>query len=127
MITLTTNRICYFTSMLRLFADMGQFAPHHSWGYSHSTAYSTWPGGGGCTNFTPPALTTGFTGTVAASELHTSLSAGHQHDLFATCTVNAQTTAAGKYLQILYYYYHNVMLTDEPFLKTRITSPCRSS
>ncbi|XP_060851976.1 runt-related transcription factor 1-like [Rhopalosiphum padi] len=74
--------------------NMGQFAPHHSWGYSHSTAYSTWPGGGGCTNFTPPALATGFTGTVAASELHTSLSAGHQHDLFTTCTVNAQTTAA---------------------------------
>lgn len=84
--------------MLRLLTDMGQFAPHHSWGYSHSTAYSTWPGGGGCTNFTPPALATGFTGSVAASDLHTSLSAGHQHDLFTTCTVNAQTTAAGKCL-----------------------------
>lgn len=76
--------------------DMGQFAPHHSWGYSHSTAYSTWPGGGGCTNFTPPALTAtaaGFTaGTSATAELHSSLSGGH-HDLFPTCT--AQTTAAG--------------------------------
>lgn len=79
---------------------MGQFAPHHSWGYSHSTAYSTWPGGGGCTNFTPPALTTGFTGTataaVATSDLHTSLTAGQHHDLFPTCAINAQTTATGK-------------------------------
>ncbi|VVC43198.1 Acute myeloid leukemia 1 protein (AML1)/Runt,Runt domain,p53-like transcription factor, DNA- [Cinara cedri] len=76
--------------------NMGQFAPHHSWGYSHSTAYSTWPGGGGCTNFTPPALTTGFTGTATAatSELHSSLTTSHHHDLFPTCAVNAQTTAA---------------------------------
>ncbi|XP_025405372.1 runt-related transcription factor 1-like [Sipha flava] len=78
--------------------NMGQFAPHHSWGYSHSTAYSTWPGGGGCTNFTPPALTaTGFTGTAAAttSELHTSLTAaGHHHDLFPNCSANALTTVA---------------------------------
>lgn len=82
--------------LLHCLTDMGQFAPHHSWGYSHSTAYSTWPGGGGCTNFTPPALTTGFTGTATAmtSELHTSLSAGHHHDLFPTCV--AQTTASGK-------------------------------
>jgi len=73
---------------------MGQFAPHHSWGYSHSTAYSTWPGGGGCTNFAAPALTAGFAGA-ATSELHASLSAGHHHDLFPTCA--AQTAATRKY------------------------------
>ncbi|XP_050544307.1 runt-related transcription factor 3-like isoform X2 [Daktulosphaira vitifoliae] len=81
--------------------NMGQFAPHHSWGYSHSTAYSTWPGGGGCTNFTPPALTTsGFSGTGSAlgtssvtgtpTDLHSTLT-GH-HDLFSSCMTNTQST-----------------------------------
>ncbi|XP_050434449.1 forkhead box protein biniou-like isoform X2 [Adelges cooleyi] len=84
--------------------NMGQFASHHSWGYSHSTAYSTWPGGGGCTNFTPPALAAGgFSGTAgtpvgattatgAPTDLHSTL-AGH-HDLFPSCTANVQTAVS---------------------------------